>query len=215
MLCSVLTMSCYTAGFCLSMLGGAALPWRLAVAVFTVTPALSAALLLLIAKESVSELSRSSADIEVVWPAAVVGGAGPGGGCRELPALLPRRGHRHRGEGAAALHGVQGGGGAGAGLEAIAGTRSQPAVPETLPAAEPDTKHWAGVGGVPGARLLHALSACQAAGALGPVLGSRLPGRLPLLPHHRSLLHPLQTAAPPRLPRVRPAGPYKEQGFVS
>lgn len=66
MLCSVLTMSCYTAGFCLSMLGGAALPWRLAVAVFTVTPALSAALLLLIAKESVSELSRSSADIEVL-----------------------------------------------------------------------------------------------------------------------------------------------------
>ena len=45
---SVLTMSCYTTGFFLSMLGGAVMPWRVATGVFMVTPLLSTILLLFV-----------------------------------------------------------------------------------------------------------------------------------------------------------------------
>ena len=44
---SVMTMVCYTSGFFLSMLAGAALPWRTAAWVFVTTPLLSFVLLLL------------------------------------------------------------------------------------------------------------------------------------------------------------------------
>ena len=55
---SVLTMVCYTSGFFVSMLAGAALPWRTAAAVFTITAA-SSFLLLIFCKASVmSTLSR-------------------------------------------------------------------------------------------------------------------------------------------------------------
>ena len=43
---SVLTMVCYTSGFFLSMLAGAALPWRTAAAVFVVTAVASFVLLI-------------------------------------------------------------------------------------------------------------------------------------------------------------------------
>merc|ERR1711978_342574 len=49
---SVLTIVCYTSGFFLSMLAGAALPWRTAAAVFTITAA-SSFLLLIFCKASV------------------------------------------------------------------------------------------------------------------------------------------------------------------
>jgi len=45
---SVLTMSCYTTGFFLTMLGGAVMPWRIAAGVFMVTPLLSAILLMFV-----------------------------------------------------------------------------------------------------------------------------------------------------------------------
>ena len=55
---SVLTMVCYTSGFFVSMLAGAALPWRTAAAVFTITAA-SSFLLLIFCKVSVmSSASR-------------------------------------------------------------------------------------------------------------------------------------------------------------
>ena len=55
---SVLTMVCYTSGFFVSMLAGAALPWRTAAAVFTITAA-SSFLLLIFCKASVmSSASR-------------------------------------------------------------------------------------------------------------------------------------------------------------
>ena len=43
---SVLTMVCYTSGFFLSMLAGAALPWRTAAAVFVITAVASFVLLI-------------------------------------------------------------------------------------------------------------------------------------------------------------------------
>ena len=54
---SVLTMSCYTTGFFLSMLCGALLPWRFATGVFMLTP-LTSVLLLLWVKESPRWLLR-------------------------------------------------------------------------------------------------------------------------------------------------------------
>ena len=45
---SVLTMACYTTGFFAGMLLGAILPWRVATAVFMLTPLLSAILLMFV-----------------------------------------------------------------------------------------------------------------------------------------------------------------------